>query len=468
MSDHIGREKAYHYWNPYTPMDQLMTFLGFGPTVIVRGEGNYVFNRYGKRYLNANSSTWNFALGYGREEIIEAANRQMHELAYSNCWGMVHPRALELSTRLVEITSGNYAHVYLGANGSEVVESAIKMARQYFKQSPLPAERGRYKLVSLRGSYHGLGFGAISASGHDQYEEKFGPLLPGFVKIEPPYCYRCPYGKTSYPECELACAQGLRAAVEQEGPETVAGFLMEPIMGEMGVIVPPAAYYQAVGEICREYGLLFIVDEVTTGFGRTGVLFASQDWQIQPDLLCLGKIISGGYAPLSALLATETIYQRFLGPGRRFISGSTHSGHPVSAAIGLAAIDLILKEKMVENAARVGAYLKSGLLELQKRHEIIGDVRGQGLMLAVEVVKDRQTKERFSEDEIFNFIMDIVERGVLISLDGLRFFPPLTIDEKNADTILEVLDGALHTGFISEIDRKARLLRGFVVSKLSM
>ena len=466
MSDNHRREKAYHFWNPYTPMDKFMSFLGFGCTVMMRGEGNYVFNRNGKRYLNANSATWNFALGYGREEIIAAANRQMRELAFSNCWGQVHPRAMELSTRLVEITSGNYTHVYLGSNGSEVVETAFKIARQYFKQSPIPAERGRYKIISLRGSYHGLGFGAVSASGRDQYEEKFGPLLPGFLKIDPPYCYRCPYGKTGYPECDLACAQGLRAAVEREGPETVAGFILEPIMGEMGVIVPPVPYYQAVGEICREYGLLLIADEVTTGFGRTGVLFVSQDWAVQPDLLCLGKIISGGYAPLSALLATEAIYQRFLGKGQRLISGSTHSGHPLCAAIGLAAIDLILKEKMVENAARVGAYLKSGLLELQKRHEIIGDVRGEGLMLAIELVKDRQTKEAFNEDEIFGYVMDIVERGVLISLDGLRLLPPLTITEQNADTILEALDGALHTGFVSEIDRKARLLKGFVVSKL--
>ncbi len=466
MSDNHSQKKGCHFWNPYTPMDQLMSFMGFGPTVLVRGEGNYIFNRYGKRYLNANSCTWNFALGYGREEIIEAANRQMRELAFSNCWGSVHPRAMELSTRLVEITSGNYAHVYLGANGSEVVETALKMARQYFKQSPLPTERGRYKFISLRGSYHGLGFGAISASGHDQYEEKYGPLLPGFVKIEPPYCYRCPYGKSGYPECKLACAQGLRTAVEQEGPETVAGFLMEPILGEMGVIIPPVEYYQAVGAICREYGLLLIVDEVTTGFGRTGVLFASQDWAIQPDLLCLGKIISGGYAPLSALLATETIYQHFLGKGRHFISGSTHSGHPLSATIGLAAIDLIMKENLVENAARVGAYLKAGLLELQKRHEIIGDVRCQGLMVAIELVKDRQTKEPFNEDEIFDFVLDVVERGVLISLDNLRFMPPLTITEENADTILKVLDDALHTGFVAEIDRKARLVRGFVASKL--
>ena len=466
MSETHRPSKAYHFWNPYTPMDKLMPFMGIGPTVIVRGEGNYVINRYGKRYLNANSSTWNFTLGYGREEIIEAANRQMRELAFSNCWGMVHPRAMELSTRLVEITSGNYAHVYLGANGSEVTESALKMARQYFKQSPLHSERERHKFISLRGSYHGLGFGAISASGYDQYEVKFGPLLAGFVKIEPPYCYRCPYGKSGYPECDLTCAQSLRAAIEQEGPETVAGFVMEPIMGEMGVIIPPSDYYRAVGEICREYGVLFIVDEITTGFGRTGVLFVSQDWPIQPDLLCLGKIISGGYAPLAALLATEEIYQRFSGRGRYFISGSTHSGHPVSAAIGLAAIDLILKENLVENAARVGAYLKTGLLELQKEHEIIGDVRCQGLMVAVELVKNRLTKEPFTEDEIFDYVLDVVERGVLISLDNLRFFPPLTINEGDADTILQALDGALHTGFLANIDRKARLLRDFLESKI--
>ncbi len=349
----------YHLWNPYTPMDKFLSFFGFGPTILTRGEGHYVYNTRGKRYINANSGTWNFSIGYGREEIVEAASKQMRELAFASCWGIVHPRAIELAARLVEITSGNFAHVYLGSNGSEVVETALKLARQYHRQSPHAEDRGRFKIISLRNSYHGYCYGTATLSGSETYADKFGPMLPGIVQIEPPYCYRCPYQKEEYPECGLECAQALEKAILEEGPETVAAFIIEPVMGNYGVIEGPQEYYRKVGQICRQYGLLLIADEVTTGFGRTGKLFASQDWDPQPDILCVGKAISGGYVPLAATLSTEAIYQRFLGNENYFMSGSTNSGHPVCAAVGLAAIDIILKEKLAENSARVGAYLKT-------------------------------------------------------------------------------------------------------------
>lgn len=456
----------YHLWNPYTPMDQFLSFFGFGPTILTRGEGHYVYNTRGKRYINANSGTWNFSIGYGREEIVEAASKQMRELAFASCWGIVHPRAIELAARLVEITSGNFAHVYLGSNGSEVVETALKLARQYHRQSPHAEDRGRFKIISLRNSYHGYCYGTATLSGSETYAEKFGPMLPGIVQIEPPYCYRCPYQKEVYPECGLECAQALEKAILTEGPETVAAFIIEPVMGNYGVIEGPPEYYRKVGETCKQYGLLLIADEVTTGFGRTGKLFASQDWDPQPDILCVGKAISGGYVPLAATLSTEAIYQRFLGHENYFMSGSTNSGHPVCAAVGLAAIDIILKEKLAENSAKVGLYLKNRLTELMNSHPIIGDVRGKGLLIAVEIVKDRKTKEPFTSDEIFNFVLDIVDRGVLISLDGLRFLPPLNIDEGIADEIVKAFDESLHTGPTAELSRKARLAKEFFISQI--
>ncbi len=182
-------------------------------------------------------------------------------------------------------------------------------------------------------------------------DEKFGPLLPGFVQIEPPYCYRCPYEKSGYPECDLPCAQALDERIRSEGPQTVAAFILEPIMGAYGIIAPPEAYYRAVGEICRKQGILFIADEVTTGFGRTGKLFVSEDWTPAPDILCLSKAISSGYLPLAATLATEAIYQRFLGEGNQFKHGSTANGHPVCAAVGLRNIDILVNERLPENAA---------------------------------------------------------------------------------------------------------------------
>lgn len=460
--------KPYCLWNPYGDMAQFETFLGMGPTILTRGEGNYVYNERGKRYINSNSCTWNFSIGYGREEIIEAAIRQLRELPFSSCWGLTHPRAIELAARLVEVTNNKYAHVYLGSNGSEAVETALKMARQYHRQSKNSTDRGRFKIVSLRGAYHGYAYGATTASGANEYEDKFGPMLPGMIKIDPPYCYRCPYQQAGYPECNLVCAEALEKTIQSEGIESMAAFILEPIMGEYGIIIPPEPYYRRVGEICRQHGLLLIADEVTTGFGRTGKLFVSQDWDPQPDILCLGKAISGGYLPLSAVLATEDIYQRFLGKGNAFLHGSTNSGHPVCAAVGLAAIDIILRENLTENAARVGAYLKSRLAGLMDNHPIIGEVRGSGLMIEIDLTRDRQTKARFSSEEIYNFLLDAVNRGMLLSYSecGLSLFPPLTIDEGIADQITEIMDHTLRTGAVAELSRKARMLQEFAISRL--
>ena len=469
MSDKEFQGIPYRLWNPYTDLEQYLGFFGVGPTIITRGEGPYLFNQRGKRYLNANSSVWNVGLGLGREELVEAAANQMRELAFVGCWTMSHPRAIELAARLVEITSGNYAHVYLGSNGSEAVETALKMARQYHKQSPNSEDHGRFKIISLRGSYHGFSYGAVSTSGLESDQANFGPLVPGFLQIEPPYCYRCPFGQESYPDCGMKCAAALEETIESEGPETVAAFIMEPVMGDFSVVYPPDEYYRLVGEICRRHGLLFIVDEVTTGFGRTGKLFASQDWDPQPDILCLGKAISGGYVPLSATLATEAIFQRFWGKDKYFTHGSTHSGHPVSAAVGLAAIDIIIAETLPENAERVGGYLKSRLAELKEKHEYIGDVRGKGLMLAIELVTDRETKEPLSDSETYEIALDAIMRGMIVSVrdNNIRLMPPLIIDEEFADEVVQILDKALKTGFISGLGRKARMAKEFATSKLS-
>jgi adenosylmethionine-8-amino-7-oxononanoate aminotransferase len=452
----------YHLWNPATPMDKFLSFLGFGPTYIVRGEGPYFYNARGKRYLNGNSATWNFGIGFGREKIIEAAASQMRALPFSSGWGLSHPKAVELAARLVEITGGRYQHVYLGANGSEMVETALKITRQYHRQSPQISDRSRYKIIALRESYHGFSYGAISAAGKPLDEEKFGPLVPGFMQIDPPYCYRCPFGKSGYPECGLACALALQEKIEAEGPETVAAFILEPVMGEYGVIAPPEPYYQLIGEICQRYGLLLIADEVTTGFGRTGQLFASQGWVPQPDILCLGKLISGGYLPLAATLTTEAIFERFLGEDKYLRHGSTNSGHPVTAAVGLAAIDIILREKLPENAARVGEHMLAGLKSLMGHHAIIGDVRGKGMMFAVELVEDRDTKQPLDPDRVFDFVLDIADRGLLISLDGLRFLPPLIIDEAVADEMVDIIDKSLAMGIGANVSRKLRMAREFM------
>jgi len=458
----------YHLWNPFTVMDEFLPFLGFGPIVITRGEGPYVFNDRGNRYINGLSSLWNVAIGHGREELVEAATRQMRELACASCFRQVHPKAIELAAKLVDITSGQFEHVYLGTNGSEAVETALKMARQSHRQSPDPKDHGRYKIISLRGSYHGVSYGVLSTSGLESDEAKFGPLVPGFLQIEPPYCYRCPYGKDRYPGCGLECALAIERTIQSEGAETCAAFIMEPIMGAFGIIDPPEEFYRRVGEICHRHGLLFIVDEVTTGFGRTGKLFVSEDWNPKPDILCMGKGISSGYHPLAATLATNAIYKRFDGQGNQFENGSTASGHPVCAAVGLANIDIIIGEKLPENAAKVGARLNSRLKELMERRRLIGDVRGRGLMIGIELVKDREKKVPFTEKETFDVVLDIATLGLVVyyrrNIIGL--FPPLIINEDIADEIVRILDKAFDTGLTAEIARKARLVKEFAASKL--
>jgi adenosylmethionine-8-amino-7-oxononanoate aminotransferase len=458
----------YHLWNAYTEMETFEEFLGLGPSIITRGEGCYLYNQRGQRYINANSCIWNFPLGYGREEIVDAASRQMRELPFSSCWQKAHPRAMELAAKLVEITSGNFAHAMLGSSGTEAVEAALKISRQYHRQSPDGKDRRRFKIISLRGSYHGFAYGAATLPGSADYEAKFGPMVPGIVSIGPPYCYRCPYQKESYPDCGLSCAQELEKTILAEDPLTVAAFIMEPVMGELGAVAPPDEYCRRVGEICKRYGLLFIADEVTTGFGRTGRLFASQDWSHQPDILCLGKAISGGYLPLSATLVTDEIFQRFIGMDRYFTHGSTDSGQPVCAAVGLKAIEIILREKLPERAAELGAYLKSSLVSLMDSHPMIGDVRGIGLMLAIEFTKDRKAKEPLTQAECLDVWLDILLRGLDVGFSdrGIILMPPFVIERKLVDEMVDLLDKALHMGPLASLDRTARQAKEFALFKL--
>ena len=458
----------YHLWNPFTVMEEFLLFLGFGPSVITRGQGPYVFNDRGKRFINGFSSLWNVAIGHGREELVEAATKQMRELAYASCVRQVHPMAIKLAAKLAEITGNKYSRIYLGTNGSEAIETAIKMARQYHQQSPDKEDKHRFKIISLRNSYHGISYGAVSTSGLESDRAKFGPLIPGFLQIDPPYCYRCPYSQNGYPECELACALALEQTIESEGPGTVAAFIMEPVMGAYKIVSPPDSYYRLVGEICRRYGILFIVDEVTTGFGRTGQLFASENWDPVPDILCLGKGISSGYLPLAATLATEAIYQRFAGRENHFEHGATASGHPVCSAVGLANIEIIIKEKIPENAAKVGSYLKSILEKMMERHHMIGDVRGKGLMIGIELVTDRETKQPVDEKKMFNFVLDASTLGLLLYFNRnfLGLFPPLIIDAQIGDDIINIIDKIFDTSISANIARKARLAKEFTASQI--
>lgn len=458
----------YSLWNPFTEMEQLLNFLSLGPMVIERGEGAYVYDGKDRKYINGFSGLWNVAIGHGRQELVDAAAKQMMELPYASCFRQAHPRAIELAEKLVQISPNQYEFVYLGTNGSEAVETALKISRQYFGQCK-KEDQNRYKILSLKNSYHGVSYGAMSTSGLESEKKNFGPLLEGFIQIEPPYCYRCPYNEKRYPECGLKCAESLKETIEKEGPETVAAFIVEPIMGAYGIVAPPDEYYRKVGEICKKFGLLFIVDEVTTGFGRTGKLFMSENWDIQPDIMCLAKAISSGYLPLSATLATEKIYTKFLGKGNELNHGSTASGHPVCAAVGLANIDIIINEKLPENAFETGQYLINKLKSLKEVNEMIGDVRGTGLMIGIELVKDKKTKEPISDQMMLEILMDSALKGLIFyyTRNIIGLMPPLIIDHGIADNIVDILSRTLKSGTAASLKRKARIGKEFALTKVS-
>lgn len=429
------------------PMQDPKALRDNPPVIIESGDGVYITDIDGRRFIDCQGGLWCVNAGYGRQEIIQAVTRQMEKLAYYSLFpGSSNTPAIELSQKLIEITAEEgMAKVSFGLGGSDAVESALKIARQYWK---LEGQGEKYKFVSLYNGYHGLNFGGMSACGGVAWRSSYEPLMPGFFQVEGPHLYRNPF--TSDPE-ELAeiCAQLMERQIEMQGPNTVAAIIAEPIQGAGGVIVPPASYWPRLRQIADKYNVLLIADEVITGLGRSGVLFGSRGWGVKPDIMCLAKGISSGYVPLSATLVNQRVaraWERDAGFTSVFMHGYTYSGHPVSCAAGLAAIDLVLKENLAENAAVVGDYFMARLLELKEKHRAIGDVRGKGLMLAVELVKDRTTKEPFGPEDSYPVAISesCVNNGVMIRtiVNKLIISPPLTFTTEHVDEVIRVLDQA--------------------------
>jgi len=281
------------------------------------------------------------------------------------------------------------------------------------------------------------------------------------------YCYNCPYDKKDPQTCDFECAKSLEELIVAEKPETVASFIVEPVMGDFGVVVPPDEFHRITGEICKKYGVFRIADEITTGFGRTGKLFHTQDWALQPDILLLGKAITSGYQPLSALLTTEEIFQQFYGSPKKFAHGATNSGHPVAAAVALRNIDILLSENLAENSRIIGEYLLTGFKEIQTRRSIIGDVRGSGLMIALELVSNQVTKLPIEKEKTFDFMLNAINLGLLMSYakNGLRLFPPLITDQKLADEILDIVDKSLDTRPNRKVAHTFRAAKELISSK---
>ncbi|MCR4802755.1 MAG: aspartate aminotransferase family protein [Lachnospiraceae bacterium] len=456
----------YHLWNPYTDVSNLVRFLNIGPIVIERGEGAYVYNQHGKKYINAGSSLWNVAVGHGRKELAQAAKEQMETLAYASCHEQTNMIAVKLADKLCEMTDYYYDMAYLACNGSDAVDAAFKVVRQYFRQHKDKTLQGKYKIISFENSYHGSSFGAISASGNEKDKKLYGPLLQGFIQVPPPYAYQKAYGTQEQKECEKRCISYVKEILKSEGTDTIAAFIAEPIMGCYGVIPFSDEFFEALIGLCHEHQILFISDEVSTGFGRTGRMFVCDGWKEKPDILCLSKGISSGYLPLSAMLTTSEIYQNFKKKDFLFEHGCTASGHPVSCAVALRNIQILEEEHLCENATEVGTYLIEKIRELMPSHSMIGDVRGRGLMIGIELLDGEKP---MSEEMTYQIMTDCAILGMLTYYERniIALFPPLIITKEIADDIVSILDKALDNSKMGSFNRKKRAMKAFSESMIN-
>jgi taurine-pyruvate aminotransferase len=443
----VGEADIDTLWRPLT-----QHALRKKPLVIIEGRGCTVVDAEGNEYLDAISGLWCVNVGYGQERLVEAAVGQMRRLAFTPLTRPA-PVSLELASRLRRILPGNLNHVHFASSGSEATETALKIARQFARQR-YPGQR-RTKVIARYRSYHGWTFGANSASGQVGRKVAFEPMMPGFLHVRPPDMFRL-FGGVSPSDAarELACE--LDYVIESEGPETVAAFIGEPIIGGGGVIVPPDEYWPLIREVCDKYGVLLIHDEVITGFGRTGTMFGGEHWGVVPDIITMAKGMSSGYLPIAAVGVTDEVFDAFLGDAAdnvQFTQITTFGGHPVACAVALENLELIVALRLVENAAAMGARLLTGAAALQQRHDIIGDVRGKGLMCAIELVEPG-THEPLPAAVIDQLVQEAQARGVLLGRSAgnvlrleslIMIAPPLIASADEIDRILNVIDDALQT-----------------------
>jgi putrescine aminotransferase len=431
-----------HFWNweSHPAADQAVR-----PLRIVRGDGCYLYDDQGNELVDGSSGLWNVAVGHNRREIKEAIARQLDELDYSTLFGgaISHPRAEELAKRIVGMLEPEaMRRAFFSQGGSDAVETALKLARQYWKIERQPE---RTKFIALRMAYHGTHFGSAAVTGFNAFRRNYEPILPGVFHVEPPWVYRNPF--TQDPE-ELGklCAQLLEREILFQGADTVAAFIAEPIQGAGGVIIPPANYWPLVREVCDRHGVLLIADEVVTGFGRTGELFGCRAWRVKPDIMCFAKSITSGYAPLGATLVNERIEHAFHSNSDftgAIMHGYTNSGHPVACAAALATLDIVMRDKLTANAATQGEYLLQALRPFAGRFDRVGDVRGKGLLVALDLVNDKSTREPV--DLMGGYparVCDIARaHGALVRPMGSMIIaaPPLVADRKQLDVIVAAL-----------------------------
>lgn len=440
----LHENNARYVWHP---MAHPKTMQMEKPNIIARGEGCWIWDAEGHKLLDGVAGLWSCNLGHSNKKVRDAIVAQLDELPFYNIFrGTTHPRAIELSTRLVEMMAPEMvSSVLFSSGGSDSVETALKIARQYWK---IKGQSDRTKFISLRQGYHGVHFGGMSINGAANFRRPYEPMLPGCIQIDTPWLYRNPYTDDPTKLGEL-CGQLLDREITFQGPDTVAAFIAEPIQGAGGVIVPPENYWPLVREICDRHGVLLIADEVVTGFGRSGALFGTRLWKVNADLWCLAKGVSSGYVPLGVTAVGKKVADTFLsdtsGIGN-ITHGYTYSSHPVAAAAALATLDEVERLNVVENAARTGAHLFERLSRLMNRSKLIGDVRGKGLMVGLELVGDKKTRATLprNNDVLPRIAKAAYRRGAMLRTSGAYIIlsPPLIISMDEIDSLVEVIEGA--------------------------
>lgn len=421
--------------------------LGRVYPLVTHGKGIYLYDENGKRYIDGSGGALVVNIGHGQKEILQSIVDQMGKMSYVHGTQFTTKSIEDYAEGLGEILPKGLEKTYFLSGGSESVEAAIKFARQYHLES---GQSQRWRVVARWHSYHGNTLGALSLTGRVGARKPYLPLLIDFPHFSPPYCYRCPFG-LSYPQCGLECAKALEGVIQMEGSETISAVILEPVLGAtIGAVVPPDEYLPIIKGICERHGILLIDDEVMSGMGRTGRWFAIEHWGISPDIMVLGKGMSGGYFPLSAMITRGEFVDRLREKTGGFVHGHTFSHHPIACAVGLAVLQYIKKNHLVQQCVIRGEYLLKRLEEL-KSFQFIGDVRGKGLMTGIEFVKDQKTKEPFPRSAKFTEkIVDLAFEKGLILYPGTGFVdgvngdmvmvgPPLIIQEDQIDEIIDIL-----------------------------
>lgn len=422
---------------------QVAEHADIGPLLIVEGQGALLRDIHGREYLDGSSRLATALIGHGREEMAEAIAAQVKRLQYVNCtMGYSNVPATLLAAKLAQICPGDLEVTFFSCSGSEANDTAIKMVRQ------AQTKRGfnrRYKIIGQNLSYHGTNYGSLSASGIPSLKMPNEPVVPGFSHIPQPYCYRCDLG-LEYPGCDLLCARMLEFEIQMQDPEMVAAFIAAPTTVTAMVSVPPPEYWPLVREICDRHGVLLIADEVLVGFGRTGRPFASNHWDLVPDVLTMAKGITSGYLPLSGAIARREIADLFWGTAEDvFVSAGTYSGHPVCCVAALTNLNIIEREQLVQNSADMGQRLLEGLRELEER-PYIGNVSGLGLCVSIELVSDKQTKERMPAEPMAFVHERMNDLGLIFYREVhnvFKFFPPLVVEPDQVDKMVGIFRQAL-------------------------